>query len=217
VASYLALLSAYALAEEKSKTAIDLFPADDEANWTVVTEDTEVAPSDIFEYRDDVLVIKAGPKGYLRTKTDHTNFILKLEWRRPDGREPGRGGILVRTTGDDQIWPKSLEAQLNADAAGDFWGLIGYRLAGPAERFKQLEHDQFGTLRNLAKKEDAEKPIGEWNTYEVIAKGGVVTLKINDRIVNKATDCDIVAGKICLTAEGDEIHFRNVQLTPLSE
>ncbi len=40
-------------------------------------------------------------------------------------------------------------------------------------------------------------------------------MKINGRIVNKATGCETTPGKICLTAEGDEIHFRNVQLTPV--
>ncbi len=78
-----------------------------------------------------------------------------------------------------------------------------------------MQHDQFGTLRNLQKTEDAEKPLGQWNRYEIVADGETVTLKINGRMVNRATGCDVVAGKICLTSEGDEIHFRNVRLTPL--
>jgi hypothetical protein len=43
----------------------------------------------------------------------------------------------------------------------------------------------------------------------------VVTLEINGQEVNRATGCDVVPGKICLTAEGDEIHFRNVRLSPI--
>jgi hypothetical protein len=214
-AACLAAFSICADANQKRSNTIELFSAAAETDWTMVAKESKVGPSAIYEHRDNVLVIKAGPKGYLRTKKSYTNFALELEWRRPEGKQPGRGGILIRATGQDQIWPKSLEAQLNAGGVGDFWGLNGYRLAGPAERFEQIEHDQFGTLRNLAKIENAEKPVGQWNTYEVIAKGGEVTLKINDHVVNQATDCDIVAGTICLTAEGDEIHFRNVRLTPL--
>jgi hypothetical protein len=141
--------------------------------------------------------------------------VLKLEWRRPPGKKPGRGGVLIRMTGKDKIWPKSLEAQLNAGGAGDFWGLDGYQLTGPPQRFKRLQHDRFGTLRNLKKTEDAEKPAGEWNQYEIVADGQTVTLKINGRVINRATGCDVVAGNVCLTAEGDEIHFRNVRLTPM--
>jgi hypothetical protein len=45
-----------------------------------------------------------------------------------------------------------------------------------------------------------------------VARGGVVTLSINGREVNRATGCDVVPGKICLTAEGDEYYFRNVEI-----
>jgi hypothetical protein len=162
--------------------------------------------------RDGVLVLKAGLVGYLRTERDFTDFMLELQWRRPPGQKPGRGGVLIRTTGPDKIWPKSLEAQLNAGAAGDFWGLGGYRLTGPSERLKQVNNQRFGTLTNLQKTEDAENAVGQWNRYEIRAIGDKVTLKINGRLVNQAAGCDVVAGKICLTAEGDEIHFRNVRV-----
>ena len=118
----------------------------------------------------------------------------------------------MRKTGPDKIWPKSLEAQINAGQAGDFWGLDGYRLTGPAERSKGLTHPQFGKLANVAKAAAMEKPAGQWNRYEIVARGGVVTLAINGREVNRATGCDVVPGSICLTAEGDEYDFRNVEI-----
>ena len=59
-------------------------------------------------------------------------------------------------------------------------------------------------------------PPGEWNTYEIIAEDDTVTLTINGQQVNKATECDINPGRICLTSEGDEIHFRNVEITPIN-
>jgi hypothetical protein len=183
-------------------------------DWIAIGENGE-ANADIWKVAGEVLVIKAGPSGYLRTEQNFKDFILRLQWRRPANKEPGRGGILVRMTGKDKIWPKSLEAQLNAGGAGDFWGLDGFALKGPKERFQQLQHETFGTLRNVKKEQEVEKPLGQWNDYEVMARGGTVTLKINGKRVNQATDCDDVAGKICLTAEGDEIHFRNVRLFPI--
>ena len=120
--------------------------------------------------------------------------------------------MLIRTTGPHKIWPRSLEAQINAGHAGDFWGLDGYSLQGPAERSKTIDESPFGRLINVAKMVDAEKPAGEWNQYEIVAQDGTVTLTINGQLVNEATGCDVVPGKICLTAEGDEIHFRNVRL-----
>jgi hypothetical protein len=115
-------------------------------------------------------------------------------------------------SGTHKVWPKSLEAQLNAGAEGDFWGLGGYALSGSADRLKTVQHPQFGKLMNLKRTQDAVKKPGEWNRYEIIAAGGTVTLKINGQQVNQATGCEQMAGPICLTAEGDEIHFRNVQV-----
>lgn len=77
---------------------------------------------------------------------------------------------------------------------------------------KVLEHPKFGKLTNLKKTAELEKPVGQWNDYEIIAEGGRVTLKVNGQVVNQTTDCEVVPGKILLTAEGDEYQFRDVRL-----
>ena len=132
----------------------------------------------------------------------------------PQHLEPGNGGVLIRMTGEHTIWPVSLEAQLNAGNAGDFWGLAGYRLSGPSERMRTIDHREFGKLTNLKKIKALENPQGEWNTYEIIAEGATVTLIINGEEVNRAAGCDINPGRICLTSKGSEIQFRNVLVTP---
>ena len=162
------------------------------------------------------MTCRGTPKGYLATEKDYTNFTLRLQWRWPAGK-PGNGGVLVRTTGPDKFWPKSLEAQINAGQAGDFWGLDGCVLDGPAERMKRIVSPQFGTLTNLMKTAAVEKPAGEWNQYEIVADGPTVTLTINGRTVNRATGCAAIPGKICLTAEGDEILFRRIEFVPGKE
>jgi len=186
------------------------------AGWQSYNEDPKAKTGDVWRLTaDGVLVCRGTPKGYIYTRKDFTDFVLKLQWRRPKDKQPGKGGVLIRTIGKHKIWPKSLEAQLNAPDAGDFWGLDGYPLAGPADRIKTLRHEQFGKLTNLKRAKDAEKPAGQWNQYEIVARGETVTLVINGQVVNRATGCPAVPGKICLTAEGDEIHFRNVQVIPL--
>ena len=182
--------------------------------WKDFTEDERVRAQDVWKVEDGVIICKGSPRGYIRTEQDFTDFVLRLEWRWPKDKKPGRGGVLIRMTGEDKIWPKSLEAQINSPDAGDFWGLVGYNLSGSADRYKQLDHEKFGKLTNLKKAKAAEKPPGQWNLYEILADGPVVTLKINGQVVNRATDCDVVPGSICITSEGDEIHFRNIQLIP---
>ncbi len=172
---------------------------------------------EVWNFDGDVLICKGTPRGYLYTEKAYTDFVLQLQWRWPPGGKPGNGGVLLRTTGPNKIWPKSLEAQINHGQAGDFWGLDGYSLAGPAERMKTLDTEQFGRLTNLKKTVDAEKPPGQWNSYEIVARGDTVTLKINGQFVNQATGCPAAAGTIVLTAEGDEIHFRDVRIREIEE
>ena len=188
--------------------------ADDEIDgWKSYHPEPAAKTGQVWQLQSGgVLVCKGQPLGYLATEKDYTNFVLKLQWRWPPGGKAGNGGVLLRMTGPHRIWPKSLEAQLNAGQAGDFWGLAGYPLSGPAERMKVLEHSKFGKLTNLQKTAELEKPIGEWNDYEIAVDGGRVTLKVNGQVVNQTTDCEVVPGKILLTAEGDEYHFRKVQL-----
>jgi hypothetical protein len=184
--------------------------------WECYLADPEAEMRDVWYIEDDVLVCKGSPLGYLYTKRDYSDFSLKLQWRWPPGKEPGKGGVLIRMTGEHRIWPKSLEAQLNAGDAGDFWGLAGYRLSGPAERMRTADHREFGKLTNLKKLKALEKSPGQWNTYEIIADGDTVTLIINGEKVNEASGCDINPGRICLTSEGSEIHLRNVVITPIN-
>jgi len=188
----------------------------DDGFWSFYSSESQTVMSDVWRIEDGVLICKGSPLGYIYSTEDFTNFVLKLEWRWPAEKEPGKAGVLLRMTGENKIWPTSLEAQLNADAAGDFWGLDGYELSGPADRMNSLTHDKFGKLIHVKKTQDREKAAGQWNTYEIRARGDTVTLLINGVQVNQATDCDVDPGRICLTSEGSEIHFRNITLTPLS-
>ena len=158
-----------------------------------------------------VLTCRGKPLGYLFTEKDYADFTLTLQWRWPEGK-PGCGGVLIRKTGPDKIWPKSLEAQINHPDVGDFWGLDGFSLTGEARRMKSLEHPKFGKLTNLKKTADFERPAGQWNDYTIEARGGTVTLIVNGQVGNRTTTCTVVPGKILLTAEGNEYQFRNLRI-----
>ena len=179
-------------------------------SWKFFSEEPGSKLADVWRVKDGVLSCKGTPKGGIYLDRDLADFTLQLEWRWP--AEEGKGGVLLRTAAPWKIWPKSLEAQINAGSAGDFWGLDGFPLAGPEERLKKLDHPDFGKLTNLQRTDTVEKPTGEWNQYDIVAAGSVVTLKINGKEVNKATNCDAHPGKICLTAEGSRIEFRNIRL-----
>jgi len=181
--------------------------------WRFYSPEADVAIADVWQVGDDgVLVCQGEPLGYIETVEPYEDVIVELEYRWPKEPGPGKCGVLIRKSGEDRIWPTSLEAQINHPDAGDFWGLAGYSLDGPAARKTELDHPEFGHLTNLKRTMDAEKPVGQWNRYRIVAEGEVVTLYINGKQVNRATGCDVVAGPVLLTAEGSEIHFRNINI-----
>ncbi|MHC5003347.1 MAG: 3-keto-disaccharide hydrolase, partial [Planctomycetota bacterium] len=69
--------------------------------------------------------------------------------------------------------------------------------------------------RNTRRTHTNERPIGEWNDYEIIVDGGRLALIVNGEVLNEAWDVEEVAGKICLQSEGAPIHFRRVRLAEI--
>ena len=196
---------------DKKDKPIDLL-ADNLSAWQFYSAEDDTKLGDVWTVQGGVLKCKGTPLGYISTKKDYKDFVLRLQWRWPAKQKPGKGGILIRTTGPNKIWPRCLEAQINSPDAGDFWALDGYSLDGPKKRTTKLDHEKYGKLTNIKKIVATEKPTGEWNQYEIIAQGPVVTLKHNGQLVNQSLRCEDVSGKICLTAEGNGIEFRKVEL-----
>jgi len=72
-----------------------------------------------------------------------------------------------------------------------------------------------GTPRHRLRVRSNEKPIGEWNQYEITVDGDRVALHVNGELLNEGPGAEEIPGKIVLQSEGSEIHFRNIRLTPL--
>lgn len=185
---------------------VDLFNGKDLTGWTFFLNDGGKM-EDTWSVKDGEIVCKGTPAGYIRTESDHANYVLELDWRySPEMKEDGNSGVLLRMIGPDKVWPKSLEAQLQSKQAGDFWIIEEF----PAKTAKERTNG-----RNCKATGMAEKPVGEWNHYKITADHGKVTLEINGQVLNEATDVQEVPGKICLQSEGVEIHFKNVRLRDL--
>ncbi len=191
--------------------AIELFSGRNLDGWRGVLEGDKAKPEEVWTVADGVLECKGTPRGYLRTVgEDYHDYVLTLEWRFPAGTKGGNSGVLVHVgaPGALGIWPQSMEAQLNHQNAGDIW-VIGTtcQIENAAARVKGRRH------LNLT--DDSEKPIGEWNHYEIECRGDAITIKVNGELVNHVTRCSVSKGAIALQSEGAEIHFRNIKLAPL--
>jgi len=187
-----------------------LFNGRDLTGWVAVVPEAAargITPESVWRVEDGVLICSGNPAGYIRTERAYTNFILKLEWRfNPVTKQAGNSGVLVRLIGEDKVWPKSVEAQLQSGNAGDFWNIDQFGMSVDPTRTSG---------RNTRKTHGAERPVGEWNEYEIVVHKGDVVLFVNGEELNRAWDVDEVPGTIGLQSEGAEIHFRNIRITPL--
>ncbi len=198
------------LASADDAGTVALFNGKDLAGWTFDTDEEGVAMEDVWSVDEEgVLNCVGNPRGSLRTKKeDYSDYVLTVEWRWPG--QGGNNGVLVHASTPRAlgVWPKSIEVQLAADNAGDFW-VIGTELdvENEASRVKGRRHI------NLT--DGSEKPLSEWNQMEITCRGDEVLVKVNGQLVNHATNCNVTEGAICLQSEGTPIQFRNVHLRPL--
>lgn len=179
--------------------------------WTFYLQDPNAKLEDVWSIRDGVLVCKGRPVGYLKTKQEFADYELRLEWRWPEGSSGGNSGVLVHVSTPNAlgVWPKSVEVQLAAGNAGDFW-VIGTEISIPnAEQRRQGR-------RHLNLTDGSEKPIGQWNEMVVVCRGDTITVHVNGQLVNECTKASVTQGAIALQSEGAEIHFRNIRLKKLN-
>jgi hypothetical protein len=106
--------------------------------------------------------------------------------------------------------------QLQAGRAGDVMGFWGMPLEGDAARRREAKASPvLGDMVGFQKSEDAEKPEGEWNTYEITVDGPNLTVRLNGRMVNQVSGAAVIPGHVGLQSEGGEIQFRRVELRPI--
>ncbi len=196
---------------------INLLAGGDLSQWTTFIwdndaqkEDTTTPMSDIWTLEDGVLMCKGQPQGFLRTKAEHENYRLAVDWQWPAGTQRANSGVLVHVTSGFswRFWPVCIEVQLGMGSAGDLVSL-GTTLDVP-----NAETRKRGNI-NANLTDDSEKPAGEWNHLEVLCQGNEITVWVNGDLVNHATNVSRSKGWIALQSEGNEVHFRNIMLTPL--
>jgi hypothetical protein len=61
----------------------------------------------------------------------------------------------------------------------------------------------------------AEKPIGEWNSYDITVNGDKLTYRLNGEVVNEVSGAMALSGKIGLECENTPILFRNIRVNTI--
>jgi hypothetical protein len=190
---------------------LELFNGRNLDGLTVYLDDASVNQAEIWRVEDGILRTTGASKGYIRTDMAYADYKLQLEWRWP--KEAGNSGVLIHLVNGDVLWPKGFECQLASGRAGD---LSSYVDARSKEEIVSRNPTGFSTGRLPHQGDSTEKPVGEWNTLQVVAEGDTLTIWVNDSQVNRMTGVVPGAGMIGLQSEGTPIDFRKITLTPLA-
>lgn len=208
----------HAPAKGSKQGALELFNGRDLAGWKHVLAEPDVPRDAVWFVRDGLLICKGTPLGVLHTERAFKNFRLVVDYRWAPGTKPGNNGILTRINGPARALPRCAEVQLQHGNAGDVLGLQGMLVAGGQPRyFEVMHHDVAGDIRGVRKITDTERPAGEWNRVELLARDGNYTVWMNGQQINEASGVEVQSGPVGVQAEGGEIHFRAIMLTPLAD
>lgn len=165
-----------------------------------------------YKVENDAIVCHGG---HLYAAKQYDNFVLRFEFKLTPA---GNNGVAIRTP-------------LQGDAA--YVGMEIQVLDGEHKQYKGLQpYQHHGSIYGVVPaKRGFMKPIGEWNTEEIVADGSHIKVTLNGTVI---TDADIskiektmdhkphpglhnAKGYIGWLGHGDPIAFRNVRIKELPE
>jgi hypothetical protein len=216
------LFTVFSCTKSPAPKTVSLFNGVDLTGWHVDVPAMDQNPDTInpFIVRDSMLVSLGTPGGHLITDSVYQKYRLEVEYR--FAGQPGNCGVLVHASTPRALYgmfPKSLEVQMMHENAGDFWCIVEditvpdmETRRGPKEEWGITE----GKKRRILNLTDgSEKPLGEWNTMAVECVADTVKVWVNNVLVNYGTNCTATRGQIAVQAEGSEVEFRKLELTPV--
>lgn len=128
-------------------------------------------------------------------------FHFEFRYVPVEGATGYNSGAYIRNSPDGAIWH---QAQFG-DANGGF--LFGVTPT-------QGDQTRFFTLKNEVQ-DSRIKPVGEWNTLELTARGRTLSLWVNGAVTCQFDACGQAAGRVGVEGEGYRIEFRNLKLKEL--
>ncbi len=145
---------------------------------------------------EDGIIRYDGRGKTLWTRESFKDFMLRVDWRLPRKAD---SGVFLRGSGKAQIniWTWSM-------GSGELWS---YRGGAKTDELR----------KSYTPKLNADKAVGEWNTFLVTMKGDRLTVSVNGReVISQAHLKGIPAeGPIALQQHGDPIEFKSIYVKPL--
>ncbi len=198
---------------------VQLFNGKDLSGWYVFVpgEERNKDSRGIFKVENGEIHVSGEKFAFISTEKDWENYRFHVEFKWGQKKYPPRenakrdAGILYHCVGPDKVWNKSLEYQIQEGDCGDMW-LTGGEGGPPSLTVLGKTY----TGGRVVKWTDHEKPNGEWNTAEVVARGNKIWHWTNGKCNLVGNSASLTRGRINLQSEGAELYYRNVWIEPLN-
>jgi len=213
-------------------------------------------PDRIFQVHDGMVHVYKDTEqasevqyGFFLTKEKYSHYHLRFEVKwgekkfEPRLTRPRDAGVLYHVVGKNEVWPRSLELQVEEDGTGDFLSVYGAQAKTTVDpesigipkdgdaRFREASEGGVPFVSGGPKVYRVyryPKAAREgWNTMELIVRGSESAVHIvNGTVVNRLTDLKqwdddneawvpLGEGKILFQAEAAEVFYRNIEIKRL--
>jgi hypothetical protein len=192
-------------AAEKTEGFVPLFNGSDMAGWTGNT-------TGYYAREGKMICDPAKGSGNVYTTEEYGDFILRFDFKLTAGANNGLG---IRAPLDGDPAYQGMEIQILDDTASQYANLQPYQYHGSI----------YGVV---AAQPSHLKPVGEWNSQEVVARGPHITVNLNgttivDANVDQAGTPQTLdrrdhpglkraKGHIAFCGHGDYLEFRNIRI-----
>jgi hypothetical protein len=175
---------------------------------------------DGYVVQDGAIVSQPKGSGNLATVKEYGNFHLKFEFKLTPGANNGIGIRVPDEVAGKRLDPayQGMELQIIDDSSDRYKGI------------KEWQHH--GSVYGIVPAKTGHlKPVGEWNSEEIIAKGSHIQVILNGATI---VDADLAEaskngtldgrehpglkrekGHICFCGHGAEVWFRNLKIKEL--
>jgi hypothetical protein len=167
-----------------------------------------------YVVKDGIIVCPADGGGNLFTDKEYGDFVLRLEYRLSPGANNGVG--IRAPLGGDTAY-QGMEIQILDDQHERYKGKI------KSEQHSGSIYDVFPARTGF------QKPTGEWNEYEIIARGSNIHIKVNGVTITHSDLNDVTeektlkrhpgirraSGHIGFLGHGTLVEFRNIRVKTL--
>lgn len=193
---------------------IPLFNGKDLAGWVYGRRGAgEHKTGKGYQVENGVLFSTAEDGGNLYTEKEYGDFVLRFDFRLTENANNGIG-IRAPLSGDAAY--AGIEIQVLDDSGSK------YQALRPAQYHGSV-YDVFPAKRGF------QKPVGEWNSQEIAARGRRITVVLNgttivDANLDEVTDEAVLQkhpglkntrGHIGLLGHGTRVEFRNIRIKEL--